>query len=383
MAEHYGDTILQALFFAAFAVPAYSYFVFPVILWALVQFKSKSFESSDDYLPSVTLLISAYNEASVIREKIENSLALDYPSDKLQIVVIDDGSTDGTDEIAERFVSADVEHHRVEGRGGKNVALNKTWPMVKGDIVVFSDANSMYKKDAIRRLVARFTDERIGCVCGELRYLSAETGSALGENLYWKYEQYLKSLQSRMGEVLVLNGSIFAIRREIFRPLQPKIANDFQIPVVVASENYAIVYQPKAVATEKVAVSARDEFGRKARIIARGLEGFFHNFKHFRGIRLFQFVSQKFLRWNVWLAMVIMFVTNAFLLQYSFFRWIFAAQLFFYALACAGPILSRTKIPGIAIPYYFCIINLGALVGVWRFVSRRQKASWEPPSSAR
>lgn len=379
----YTDSILQVLFFTAFAVPAYSYFVFPVILYLLVRFKAKQFQQSEDHEPSVTILISAYNEVAVIQEKIENSLALDYPSDKLQVIVVDDGSTDGTDEIAGRYVSADVEYHRVEGRGGKNAAINKTWPMVEGEIVIFSDANSMYQKDAIRRLVAHFADKRIGCACGELRYVNAETGSSLGENLYWKYEQYLKKLQSRMGEVLVLNGSIFAMRRELFRPLQPKIANDFQIPVVVATHKRAIVYDPEAVAVEKVASSAIDEFGRKARIIARGLEGFFHYFRQLRGVRLFQFISQKFLRWNVWLAMIIMFATNLFLLQCLVFRCTFVVQLVFYAVACFGPLLNRTKIPGIAIPYYFCVINLGALVGFWRFVLRKQKANWEPPNSAR
>jgi len=216
-----------------------------------------------------------------------------------------------------------------------------------------------------------------------LRYISADTGSALGENLYWKYEQYLKRLQSKMGEVLVLNGSIFAIRSALFQPLHPKIANDFQTPVFVASQGQAIVYEPAAVAIEKVAESAGDEFGRKARIIARGFEGFFYYLRTFRGMRLFQFISQKFLRWMVWLAMIVMLAANLFLLEYAVFQVLLAGQLGFYALACLGPLLNRLRVPGIAIPYYFCIINLGALVGFWRFIARRQKASWEPPASAR
>ncbi len=382
MAQH-GDGIVAGLFFAAFAVPAYSYFIFPAILYVLVRMKAKTFNESEDQEPSVTLLISAYNEATVIEEKIQNSLNLDYPSNKLQIFVLDDGSSDGTDGIVASYAGQGITHFRVDGRGGKNVAINETWPEISSDIVVFSDANCMYQEDAIRCLVKHFSDERIGCVCGELRYISAETGSSLGENLYWKYEQVLKKWQSRMGEVLVLNGSIFAVRRELFRPLHPKIANDFQIPVAVANQNFAIIYQPEAVATEKVAESARDEFGRKARIIARGYEGFFHCFMDFRGMRLFQFISQKFLRWNVWMAMVLMFATNLFLLHNAFFRFVFVAQLVFYAFACAGPLLNRVRIPGVGIPYYFCIVNLGAFVGLLRFISRKQKANWEPPVSAR
>lgn len=377
------DTLLVLLFLAAFAVPAYSYFIFPAILYGMARASRDRFVSSEAHLPSVTLLISAYNEASVIRGKIENSLALDYPEDSLKVIVVDDGSTDGTDAIAREFAGRGVVLSRVEGRGGKNVALNETWKLVESDVAVFSDANSLYQPDAIRRMVAHFSDARIGCVCGELRYVSAETGSSVGENLYWKYEQYLKKLQSRLGEVLVLNGSIFALRRELFRPLHPKIANDFQIPVVVATQNYSIIYEPAAFAIEKVAESAGDEFGRKARIIARGFEGFFYFLPQFRGMRLFQFVSQKFLRWMVWLAMIIMLITNAMMLDCPVFRVVFVLQALFYGLALVGPLLNRVKIPGIAIPYYFCIINLGALVGFWRFISRRQKANWEPPASAR
>lgn len=377
------DTFLAGLFALAFAVPAYSYFVFPAVLFVLARLRAKDFQQSGSHEPTVSLLISAYNEATVIEEKIKNSLVLDYPAGKLQILVLDDGSTDGTDEIAGRFAGEGVVHCRIDGRGGKNVAINEAWPQVTGEIAVFSDANSLYERDAIRRLAGHFADGRIGCVCGELRYISLESGSALGENLYWKYEQYLKKLQSTMGEVLVLNGSIFAIRSALFQPLHPKIANDFQTPVFVAAQDFSIVYEPGAVALEKVAESAGDEFGRKARIIARGFEGFFYYLTRFRGMRLFQFVSQKFLRWNVWLAMLVMLATNALLLDHLLFRMLLGAQLGFYALAALGPLLNRVKLPGIGIPYYFCLINLGALVGFWRFVSRRQKANWEPPISAR
>ncbi len=379
----YVDSILQVLFFTAFAVPAYSYFLFPVILYIIVQFKAKQFRCSDDHIPSVTLLISAYNEAAVIQEKIENSLALDYPSDKLQVIVINDGSSDGTDAIVERYAAQGITHHRVEGRVGKNVAINSAWPMVKGEIVVFSDATSLYCKEAIRRMVSHFADERIGCVGGEVRYVDAQAGMAQGEDSYWKYERYLKRLESSIGQLFTLSGAIFAIRHDLFRELHPRIANDFQIPVDVASRGFSIIYEPEAATREKAAASAEDKINQKARIIARGFQGFFRYFGEFHGIRLFLILSHKFLRWIVWFAMAIMLVTNTFLLQYSFFRMILVAQVFFYALACAGPLLNRVKLPGITIPYYFCIINLGAFVGFCRFVTRKQKANWEPPVSAR
>jgi len=377
------DIALAACFFAAFAVPAYSYFVFPAMLYVLARLRATPFQHGLEHEPPVTLLISAYNEAGVIASKIENSLALDYPKEKLQILVLDDGSTDETAAIVAEFVGRGITHVRVEGRGGKNAAINEGWPLVSGEITIFSDANSLYEPDAVRKLVAWFADDRIGCVCGELRYISADTGSALGENLYWRYEQYLKRLQSTMGEVLVLNGSIFAIRSALFQPLHPKIANDFQTPVFVSAQGKAIVYEPAAVAVEKVAESAGDEFGRKARIIARGFEGFFYYLPTFRGIRLFQFISQKFLRWMVWLAMLCMLATNVLLWDQPMFRLLLGGQIAFYTLALLGPLLNRVRVPGISIPYYFCIINLGALVGFWRYISRRQKASWEPPASAR
>lgn len=349
----------------------------------MVWMRDKHLISSNEEARPVTLLISAYNEAMVIEQKIKNSLALDYPMDKLQIIVINDGSSDGTDKIAQRYVSRGITHHRVEGRGGKNVAINETWALVRGEIVVFSDANSLYGPDAIRRLAAWFADHRVGCVCGELQYVKATTGTAVGESLYWRYEQELKKLQSRFGEVLVVNGSIFALRRQLFQKLHPKIANDYQIPADVSLQGYAIVYDPTAVATEKVATNPDDELRRKARIVARGYEGFFAYFGHFHGLRLFMMISQKLLRWMMWLPLLVMFVANIFLLEIPFFKLTFAAQLLFYAIAAMGPLINHLKLPLIGIPYYFCMINYGAFLGLIRYISRKQSGSWEPPASAR
>lgn len=377
------DVLFMSLFALGFLIPFYTYFVFPALVALITCLRSRSFVSDADFSPAVTLLISAYNEAGVIERKLANTLALEYPADKLRVMVLDDGSTDGTGAIVQAFTASGIEFHRFEGRVGKNEALNRAFPLVRSEIVVFSDANALYEPQAIRRLVAHFADARIGCVCGELRYVSAETGSALGEDLYWKYEQFIKRVQSRMGEVLVLNGSIFAIRRNLFRPLQPKVANDFQIPIAVASQGYAIVYEPEAVAVEKVAANAEDEFARKARIVARGFEGFFRELGNLRGFRLFQFISQKFLRWNVWAGQILMLVSSAALLHLPLFRWLFGAQVVFYLLACLGPLINRLRVPGLAIPYYFCIINAAAIIGLWRYLTGKQRATWEPPVSAR
>lgn len=374
---------LHALLALSLAMPIYAYVVFPGFLYILTRWKHERFISSTASQPTITLLISAYNEAGVIRGKTENSLALEYPRELLQIIIVDDGSNDGTDAIVREFEGEGVVHHRVEGRGGKNVAINDAWRQVTGEIVVFSDANSLYRPDAIRHLVAHFADARVGCVCGELRYVDPTTGTARGEDLYWKYEQYLKRLESRMGQVLVLNGSIFAIRRECFRELHPRIANDFQIPVNVASQDFAIVYEPDAVAVEKPAASARDEFNRKTRIIARGFQGFFHFFREFSGLRLFLLISHKFLRWIVWFALLVAFISNALLLEYPVYRVLFAGQVCFYLLALAGPFLAKARLRFLAIPFYFCMINIAAMVGFWKFITRRQKGAWEPPSSAR
>ncbi len=376
-------SVMIVLFWIAFMMPAYTYLIFPMILYVISRLHTRDFSSAKVSPPTVTLLISAYNEADVIRDKLINTLALNYPSDKLQIIVVNDGSTDQTDKIVAEFESSRLIQHRVEGRGGKNIALNKTRSMITGDIVVFSDANCLYDTDAILRLVEPFSDNRVGCVCGELRYINASTGTAVGESLYWRYEQCLKRWQSKMGEVLVLNGSIFAIRHEQFHELHAKIANDFQIPVDVSTDGFSIIYEPRAIAREKVAADAADELQRKARIIARGFEGFFSYFRHFHGIRLFQFVSQKFLRWNVWMALIAMLALNSMLVHLPFFKTLFVLQLLFYSMAAMGPLINRLKIPGLGIPYYFCLINFGAFLGFYRFISRKQTGHWEPPSSAR
>jgi poly-beta-1,6-N-acetyl-D-glucosamine synthase len=364
------------------ALIVYTYFGYPLILSFLTLFHSKK-DKRSSVLPSVTLLMSAYNEEGVIEKKIKNSLALDYPKNKLQIIVVSDGSSDKTDAIVKKYRSKGIILNRVEGRGGKNVAINKSMRLVKGEIVVFCDANSMYEKDALKELVAGFANEAVGCVSGELRYLDAKTGVGKGEGLYWKYEQFLKKQESKLGHLLSANGAIFAVRKKLFEKLNPKVANDFQTPQDVASQGYKVVYAPRAVAFEKTASSAKEEFNRKTRIIARGFEGSFILFDKFTGLRFFEWFSHKFLRWLVWIFLILMFVTNIFLIDIFVFRWLFYLQVLFYFIALLGPLLSKTKLPLVSVPYYFCMVNLAAMIGFFKFITRKQKASWEPPKSTR
>ena len=241
----------------------------------------------------------------------------------------------------------------------------------------------MYEKNAINELVCYFSNKQVGCVSGELRYLDAKTGVGKGEGLYWKYEQFIKKQESKLGQLLSANGAIFAVRRKLFKQLNPKVANDFQTPQDVASQGYKVVYAPKAIAFERTAESAKEEFNRKTRIIARGFEGSFILFDKFTGFRFFEWFCHKFLRWLVWIFLVVLFISNAFLLDVLVFRWLFYLQILFYFIALLGPLLSKTKLPLVSVPYYFCMVNIAAMIGLFKFITRKQKASWEPPKSTR
>ncbi len=379
--------MLKIIFWTAVTTVVYIYFGYPLFLALWSMFKREERERRE-IVPGVTLIISAYNEEQILEKKIENSLELSYPKDKLDIIVVSDGSTDNTDGIAKRYSSQfdSVKLVRVEGRVGKNIALNKVLPHVSGDIMVFSDANSMYEEDAIRNLVSYFDKKQVGCVVGRLKYV--DTGSSnvsRGESLYWKYESFIKRLESRLGLLLAGNGSIFAIRKELYSPLEPDVPNDLQTPLEIGHGGYEVIYEPRAVAIEKTVESSKEEFRRKVRTINRGLIGFLKLHKKVKGLRLFGFVSHKFLRWLAGIFLILIFLSNIFLVGLSFYRTVFLLQLLFYGLAGIGMYLQWRRIQyGIfCAPFYFCLVNLTALVALFEFLLGKRYSIWQKASRTR
>jgi cellulose synthase/poly-beta-1,6-N-acetylglucosamine synthase-like glycosyltransferase len=376
--------MLKIVFWTAVAIVAYIYFGYPLLLALWSIFKKEKREKKE-IVPRITLIVSAYNEEKIIERKIENSLELNYPKDRLEIIVVSDGSTDNTDGIVKGCSSKfdNVKLVRVGGRSGKNIALNKVLPHTSGDITVFSDANSMYEGDAIRNLVNYFGKKEIGCVIGELKYVNTDSSNvSQGQGLYWKYESFIKRLESRLGLLLVGNGSIFAIRKELYPLLEPGVPNDLQTPLEIGHRGYQVIYEPKAVAIEKAAISSREEFRKKVRIINRGLMGFLKLRKKVKGWRLFGFISHKLLRWLAGIFLILIFLSNIFLVGFNLYRILFLLQLLFYGLAGMGTYFQSRRIRcGIfCVPFYFFLINLASFVALFEFLLGKRYFIWEKAS---
>jgi cellulose synthase/poly-beta-1,6-N-acetylglucosamine synthase-like glycosyltransferase len=357
-----------------------------VVLSILGLFRGRRVLRDEHYTPRVILIISAHNEARIIRNKIENSLALDYPKDKLRIVIASDGSVDGTNDIVREYESRGVVLKAFDRREGKSATLNRAVLGLDGDVLVFSDANAFYREDAIRMLVRNLAQDDIGCVVGKLVYVTNHSYVGKGESLYWRYESFLNALESRIKSVLVGTGTIFAVRRELFFPLAKDVANDFQLPAEVAARGFGVVFEGDAIAYEKSSFFFREEFARKRRIIVRGLTGFGALRGNFGGpFRIFQFISRKLLRWCVGLLMPVLYAANLLLLADPVFRALFVLQNAFYVLAIVGALLRRGGFQSrvLFIPFYFVMVNAASVAAIVTYLGGDRLSSWEKAETTR
>lgn len=371
------------LFIVAFGAIAYVYFGYPLLLAIMARRTAHQSIQSTPSHPRVSMIIPAYNEEAVIEQKIQNTLALRYPRDRLEIIVASDGSDDRTDEIIRQYTNQGVRFHRMPGRQGKLPAIASAAAEADGDIFVFSDANAMYEPDALTRLVEPFQDERVGCVCGRLLYVNRRgTSISDGETLYWNYENRLKHLESRFNSLIGANGSIYAIRRAAYVPLDPDLSDDYGLPLAAYAKGYRIVYQPSAVSREEAPVSIRSEFKKKCRFVSHQLTTLarlwpmlqpFHDPKF-----CFQVVSHKLLRTIVPLLLILLFLSNA-LLDAPLAQVLLWGQIGFYGLAVCGLLLYRrgVNLKVFAIPLYFCTVNAAAAVGIVQFLLRVNYAAWD------
>lgn len=378
--------VVRLLFLTGLGIIVYVYAGYPLVLFVLGFFKRRRRTAGDEELPSVALIISAYNEERIIKEKIENSLKLDYPDGLLKIIIASDGSIDGTDGIVKEFEGRNVFLKAFDRREGKSSTLNRAVLGLEEDIVIFSDANAFYEEDAVKKLVRNFAWEDVGCVVGRLVYLDNDSYVGKGESLYWRYESILNSLESRMNSVLVATGTIFAIRRELFRPVIKDVANDFQIPAEVAAQGYGVVYESEAVAYERSTYFFREEFGRKRRIIVRGLTGFKNLKNSFGGsFRIFQFFSRKLLRWWIGCLLPVLYLANIMLIDNPWFLAFFVLQNIFYIFAAIGSFLRRGKVESriFLVPFYFVLVNGAALAAIATYFCGRRLSSWEKAETTR
>jgi cellulose synthase/poly-beta-1,6-N-acetylglucosamine synthase-like glycosyltransferase len=371
------------------AVLVYIYLGYPLILRAMVRVRGPRLVKKADITPPLSLVISAYNEREVIGKKLENALSLTYPPEALEIVVISDASDDGTDEIVAQFASThpnrSVRLERQAVRRGKTAGLNHTMPTLRGDIVVFSDANAMYEPEALLKLARNFADPEVGCVTGEARYVAGDKNAAdVGERVYWNYEIQIKRLETALGSMVGGDGAIYAIRRELWRELPDNAINDFLNPLQIVERGWRAVYEPKAVCYEETAGDIRSEYRRRVRIVSRSWRAVFQSPNVLNparvGLFTWSLMSHKMLRW----------LSGIFVATAAASSLVLLVQLspnlqltaLFGVVAAATLTMTRTGRSGIAMAGYFTTIYTASLVGVGKGTFGQVSGVWSTPREA-
>ncbi|KJU81306.1 glycosyl transferase family protein [Candidatus Magnetobacterium bavaricum] len=375
--------MITVVFIVSLLILAYIFIGYPLIILILSIVIRKEIKTQND-IPYVSIIISAYNEENIIREKIENCLDLDYPKDKLEIIVASE-SIDKTNKIVNEYRDKGVVLYAYENREGKRATLFKTVALAKNDIIVFSDANAMYKKDAIRKLIRAFSDERIGCVSGRLVYTNPKNSSiGKGESTYWEYDFILKMLTSKFlslgGGV---NGSIFGIRKHLYSPIDKYRGDDFEISCRVEINGYGVVLDPEAISYEESSEYTRQEFSRKVRLATWNLKSSLMLLKEAitkkRFITALILFSHRFLRYTTPVWLISLLICNAFLLNSTLVYFLFL-QILFYLMGLIGMIMDRSNLKyGIIFlfPFYFIMVNYAALIAIVKNILGRSDMLWE------
>ncbi len=385
---------MKITFWISLFIVFYTFMGYGILLYFLIKIKRALKGKpviptvNEDQLPACTLVVAAYNEESLIEEKVANCLKLNYPAGKLQFLFVTDGSSDKTPDIIARYPQIQL-LHRPE-RSGKIAAVHRAMEYVNTEAVVFTDANTNLNPDAMICICRHYQDKTVGAVAGEKRVqmdVSADA-SAAGEGFYWKYESALKKWDSELYSVVGAAGELFSVRRSLYQDVPPDtILDDFMISMYIAAKGYRIVYEPEAYATENASENVTEELKRKVRIAAGGiqsilrLKNLLNPFKY--PVLSFQYVSHRVLRWTVTpFLLILVFVLNLIIALDPgefFFHLIFAAQLLFYVLAILGLIMEKRhiRIKALFIPYYFCVMNYAVLMGLIRYFRKKQSAAWE------
>lgn len=378
--------MLRPLFWLAAAVLTYTYMIFPALVFVRAVIMRRPYRTAPAE-PFVTLVIAAYNEAGAIGAKIANILALDYPPGRLEIIIASDGSDDGTDEIVQKYVEGRRLRLLSLPRRGKSEALNAAVASSHGDVLVFSDANSMFAPNALRKLLAPLADPEVGGVAGNQLYFRgrAASGTVVGERQYWSFDRLLKQAQSRAGHVTCATGAIYAIRRGLFQPIPYGLTDDFITSLRVIDQGYRLIFAQNAIAYEPVAPSSGAEFNRKVRVMTRGLRCAFAVPQLFdprrHGFYAVQLFSHKVLMRTMAVPLFVLAGTGALLWRNGrLYRMATVAQALFYVFAGIGLAFGRDA-PGrrriFALPAYFCFVNAASLVATWNLLRRRRVDRWE------
>jgi cellulose synthase/poly-beta-1,6-N-acetylglucosamine synthase-like glycosyltransferase len=381
-------SVLKLVLGVTGAVCLYTYIGYPLVVGLLSRLLGRT-TMTGEAVPTISLLVAAYNEAAVIREKLENSLSLDYPREKLQVIVISDGSDDGTDDIVQGYASQGIEFRRVEPRSGKPVAMNCAAEMACGEVLLLSDANTMLSRDAARIMVRHFADPHVGAVTGDVRLRSEMVAHGQGEGLFYRLERFIQRCESNLWAAVGVDGGMYALRRTLFVPnRRDTLIDDFVTAMNVARTGARVIYEPRAVAWEDAVEDPAQEFRRRVRTVAGGFQALFGR----RGLPRWKqpwlwlaFLSHKVFRWIGPFVLLTLLVANAgIVLMQALTGWaepLYGASLGLqvgcYLLAVVAPLWGRRRPPGfVSVPYYFCLANSAALAGFFRWLRGRQPVTW-------
>ena len=391
--------LIEILFWLSCALVIYPYVAYPLLLHTVNRIRyqeqraigehAQEKEASVDTLPSLTLIISAYNEQSVIKQKLRNCSQLDYPAELLDVLVVSDGSTDATGKIVKQYADTDtrVRLHTMGKQSGKTAGLNEAVLLARGEILVFSDANAMYSPDALVRLVAPFSESDVGYTVGSALYHDDEEGAVnISEGLYWKYELWIKKLESDFYSVVGGDGAIYAIRRNLFQPLENKDISDFVNPLQIVAAGYRGVFLPEARSYEGGTEEFADEFRRKRRIVNRSWSAVNRYIKIFSWKRhkkfLFMLVSHKVIRWLSCFFVVFALATSSVLAATrsdSMYFWLTATISATILTGFTGWVMDRRGLPipkVVYLIYYFYLVGLASLLGIADYQRGKTYTAW-------
>jgi cellulose synthase/poly-beta-1,6-N-acetylglucosamine synthase-like glycosyltransferase len=378
-------TLEQIVFWICVGLLAYVYIGYPLLVYMVGFILPKTVKYSG-IEPYVTVLITAFNEEAAISEKLENTLRIDYPAAKLEILVASDGSTDRTDKIVREFADRGVKLFRQEGRVGKTATQNSAVDQASGEIILFSDATTAYHEDVFRQLLPSFADESVGCVAGRLVYVDAEsTPVGKGARSYWNYETFLKMAESRACSLIGASGCLYAVRKSAYEPMYAEACSDFLICTNIYRRGLRSVFAPDAVCFEKTNWRADQEWRMRVRVISQTFTDLWRNRDMLNpmtsGFFAVELISHKVLRYAVPFILLAIFATSAMLARPSFFYTsVLVTQILFYFFALTGWLMERAgkRVHLFAMPLYFVLANLASVYAFYKFLRGETYTHWEP-----
>ncbi|HEX5057063.1 MAG TPA: glycosyltransferase family 2 protein [Gammaproteobacteria bacterium] len=374
------------IFWCAIVFLAYTHAGYPLLIWVWARLRRRRPMAliEEGPLPMVSILVVAYNEAARIEGRLENLLALDYPGDRLEIILASDGSTDDTASKVQRFQRDGFRFIAHDRRSGKTSVLNELIPQARGDIVLLADARQRFAPDALRRLVRHFSDPAVGAVSGELIIVNGKEGSAVGEGVgfYWRYEKFIRRTESLIDSTVGVTGAIYALRRELFEPIpDDTLLDDVLIPMRIVRRGYRVLFEPTALAWDHSAPTAEAEFARKVRTLAGNFQLFARApwLLNPRADRIWlQAFSHKACRLLSPFCLAAALGANLLLLNEPFYALTLAGQLALYGAAACGHLLRNGggNYRLLGVPYAFCLLNWAVVVGLLRYINGRQRVTW-------